>query len=368
MTILIFFAVLFVLVLVHEFGHFITAKWAKMRVDEFAIGFPPRLFSLTKGETTYAFNLLPIGGYVKIYGENGEDSETPDTPRAFSHKPAYAQAIVLVAGVAMNILLAFLLYTTTNYMGVTTAVSEEERTERTTLRVASVLDGSPAEVSGVRVGDQILSLNYSIENEQQVSAQLTPSGIASFIQERGEAPLSLTALNNSGEYTKTLQPVRMSPPGGGEALPRVGFVTSLVETRSYGIGESISRGASDTVGGLVAITKGVWELLSRTVSGTASMQDVTGPIGIAGMVGEASKFGISTLMTFTAFISLNLAVINMLPIPALDGGRLLMVGIEALRGRPLNQRMVGTFNLIGFALLMLLMLVVTVGDIGKLIK
>jgi regulator of sigma E protease len=154
----------------------------------------------------------------------------------------------------------------------------------------------------------------------------------------------------------------------GTSAPRVGFVTGLIETRTYPFFEAVRAGAGDTWHGTIRIAEGIGTLLVRTVQGKASMNDVTGPIGIAGLVGDASRFGFTAILTFTAFISLNLAVINMLPIPALDGGRLVMVGIEAIIRRPLNQRFVANANLAGFALLMLLMLFVTVGDISRLIK
>jgi regulator of sigma E protease len=363
MTILVFIAVLFLLVLVHEFGHFITAKWSKMRVDEFAIGFPPRIASWTKGETTYALNLLPIGGYVKIYGENGEDAETPDTPRAFMHRPKHLQALVLVAGVTMNILLAFVLYAATYVMGVAVAIPEEERSATSELVIASVLPNGPAGAAGLRPGDRVQSLT----DESGATANLTPSSIASFISEREGQTLNLTYERAEETVRVELTP-RTIEVNGEDARPRVGFVTGLIEMRQYPVTTAVVMGAEDTWSGLVRITQGVWMLLKQAVKGDASIQDVTGPIGIAGMVGDASRFGLTALMTFTAFISLNLAVINLLPIPALDGGRLIVVGIEALIRRPLNQTFIARMNLVGFAFLMLLMVAVTVGDVLKIVR
>jgi regulator of sigma E protease len=334
-----------------------------MRVDEFAIGFPPRIFSWQKGETTYALNALPIGGYVRIYGENGEDAETPDTPRAFAHRPKHLQAIVLVAGVTMNVLLAFVLYTTTYLMGVTVSVPEEAKTAASELVVVNVIPNAPAREAGVLSGDRIVSLTAADGD----AASLMPSDIASFIQEREGEALALTLVRNDTEQRATLVP-RLVTAADGSSAPRVGFVTGLVEERTYPLGEAISAGAHDTWFGTIRIGEGIGTLLARVVQGNASMQDVTGPIGIAGLVDDASRFGLSALLTFTAFISLNLAVINMLPIPALDGGRLLMVGIEALIRRPLNQHFVARANMAGFALLMLLMLLVTIGDISRLIR
>lgn len=361
MSILIFLAVLFVLVLVHEFGHFITAKWSGMRVDEFGIGFPPRIFSFRRGETEYTLNALPIGGFVRIYGENGEDAITSDTPRAFAHRPRILQAVVLIAGVTMNILFAFLLYTTTYITGVMTIVPETERSDATSLVVTSVLPDSVASKAGLRSGDTIISLS----SPENTAPDLLPSKVSDFIGIHGEKSLMLTYKRSSTEHTAVLVPHSMEIKGE-ETRPRVGFMMGLVEKKSYPFTQAVIEGGKDTYYGLIRIAIGIGALAYQSVRGTANFSDVTGPIGIAGLVGDASHFGFSALMTFTAFISLNLAVINMLPLPALDGGRLLMVIIEALIRRPLDHRYVAKINMVGFALLLLLMVVVTTHDIIKL--
>lgn len=361
MSILIFLLVLFVLVLVHEFGHFITAKWSGMRVDEFGIGFPPRVISIKKGETEYTLNALPVGGFVRIYGENGEDAATADTPRAFSHRPRILQAIVLIAGVTMNILFAWMLYSVTYMTGVVTLIPEEARSDASTLVITSVLDDSVAEMAGLQPGDRILKL-VSLDS---LSPSLVPSEVSEFISSHGNEKLSLTYERRGAEQNVVLTPQAMEIEGE-ETRPRVGFTMGLVETISYPFFTAISEGAKDTYVGLVRITKGICMLLYQAVRGDANFSDVTGPIGIAGLVGDASHFGFSTLLTFTAFISLNLAVINMLPLPALDGGRLVMVAIEAIIRRPLDHRYVSKINIVGFALLILLMVAVTAHDIFKL--
>jgi len=159
MTILIFLAVLFVLILVHEWGHFITAKKTGMQVDEFGIGFPPRLVAKRMGETEYTLNLLPIGGFVRIVGENAEDiakgEEGSSNPRSFVHKPKWAQALVLVAGVAMNVIFAWLLYVVVFMVGVPTVVDEQMATDAAVLTVTSVLPGSPAADAGLVVGAEV---------------------------------------------------------------------------------------------------------------------------------------------------------------------------------------------------------------------
>lgn len=362
MSAITFLAVLFVLILVHEFGHYITAKWAKMRVDEFSIGFPPRIFSWKRGETEYTLGAIPIGGYVKIYGENGEDAATSDTPRAFTHRPRILQAIVLVAGVTMNILLAFILFAATYMMGVTTAVEEGSQSPSARLSVLSVLPNSPAAQAGLEPGDVIVS----VASGSDASPALLPSEISNFISVREGSKLDIALLRGDRMETVTVTPVIISVPGEADRA-RAGFVMGLVEKISYSPGESISRAAEDTVRGLKSITVGIVTLIGDSITGEADLASVAGPIGIAGLVGDASKFGLTALLSFTALISLNLAVINMLPLPALDGGRLLMVGIEAIIRRPLNPRYVGWVNLVGFGMLIVLMIIVSVNDIARLI-
>jgi regulator of sigma E protease len=362
MSIIIFFAVLFVLVLVHEWGHFIAARKTGMRVDEFAIGFPPRLFSIKKGETEYSFNALPIGGYVRIFGENLEESETDkDKDRAFSSRPKWAQAVVLVAGVTMNIIFAWMLFFVTLLIGTPTAVDEMEATGAAKLYISSVVESSP--LSGKVIPGAVVTTIATKENSLE---KPSPSTFTEFIQSSQGEAVSITY--EVSDETKTVEVV---PKKGLIATDperfAVGVSLAYVETKKSTVPEAMVGATSATYNGLIAITVGLGTLLIGAISGTADFSSVAGPVGIVGMVGDAATIGLSALLTFTAMISLNLAVINMLPIPALDGGRLLFVAIEAVIRRPINPIWMGRVNLIGFALLMLLMIVVTWNDIAKLI-
>ena len=362
MTVLIFLAVLFVLVLVHEFGHFITAKWSGMRVDEFAIGFPPRLLSWTRGETVYTLNIIPIGGFVRIYGENGSEETTAlDTTRAFSYRPRMLQAIVLVAGVTMNILFAWALYTTSYTIGVPTIVDDAQPGNTAPLVITSLLDNGVAKKAGLFPGDHITALAAP----DGTQAALSPRDISSFISSHGGTPLSLSYTRSGTARTVTLTPENIAV--SGEATrPRVGFTTGFVTTLSYPFGKAVIEGGKETVYNALDIAKGLATFLKQTVRGSAGLGDLTGPIGIAGMVGDASHFGLTAILSFTAFISLNLAVVNLIPLPALDGGRLLIVGIEAVIRRPLNPKLIGRVYLGSFVFLILLMVVITGHDIVKL--
>lgn len=361
MSIILFLAVLFVLVLVHEWGHYITAKKTGMRVDEFAIGFPPRLFAVKKGETEYTFNALPIGGFVRIYGENPDQvEEGVDKSRAFGSRPKWAQAVVLVAGVTMNILFAWLLFFATYLIGVDKAVDETVASEEAVLFVSALMPNSP--LNGVLpAGSKILSLAEG----ERTETDLTPSSFRAFVQEAETNEVAIT-YEKGGETAV----VKVRPVSGilaeDQSRFAVGVSLALVEKEQLGVGVALIESAKATYYGFSAVAVGLGTLLMDSIKGTADFSQVSGPIGIVGMVGDAADYGLTTLLTFTAMISLNLAVINLLPIPALDGGRLVFVFIEAVTKRTIDPVWMGRVNLVGFALLMLLMLVVTWNDLVKL--
>jgi len=361
MSILIFLIVLFVLVLVHELGHFVVAKLTKMRVDEFGIGFPPRLFSVQKGETRYSFNLFPIGGFVKIYGENSEGAVAADS-RSFSSRPKWMQALVLIAGVTMNVFLAWALFAAVFATGTYTSVPESEASDAATLTIVSILPDSPIANADVPLGSEVVLLTTSSDQLDT----LTPSGFREFVREHEVESMTLSYANGSDVVEVTLTPARGLTEEDTVAV--VGAGLSLVEVVRLPIHEAFGEAAVLTVTTLRDITLGLGGLLVNAVQLKADFSQVAGPIGIVGLVDEASSFGVSALLMFTAFISLNLAVINLLPFPALDGGRLLMVGIEAVKRSPISPNFVGTVNSIGFVILILLMIAVTYNDIVRILS
>lgn len=362
MSILLFFGVLFVLILVHEWGHFIVAKKTGMQVDEFGIGFPPRLFGIKRGETTYTFNALPIGGFVKILGEDaiGADA-TGAKDRSFIAKPYWAQAAVLVAGVTMNILFAWLLFAFVFINGVPELVDESSASAGAELVVTQVLPGGPASEAGMPVGAVIESVAINGE----VSTDLAPSSFRALTEANGTSEIVTTFTVGDEERTVTIIPSAGVIATDPERAA-VGVGLGLVETKQLGVGGALKEATVTTWGSLVAITVGLGDLVFGALVGTADFSQVAGPIGIAGMVGDAAEFGFSSLLMFTAIISLNLAVINLLPFPALDGGRLVFVAYEVVTRRPINPVWVMRLNLLGFGLLMLLMVAVTYNDIIKL--
>lgn len=365
MSILLFFLVLFVLILVHEWGHFIVAKKTGMRVDEFGIGFPPKVFGIKKGETEYTFNAIPIGGFVKIWGENYEDKgdateeEKRDSKRAFTARPKWAQALVLVAGVTMNILFAWLLFSVTYMVGVPTAVDEVTASDEAELYIAAVVPDSPA--AAIPPGSVINSMSAG----EIVLERPTATEFSKLIVSAAPEPVSVTYTFGGDSQEVLIAPQQNVIPDDPERFA-VGANLAMVETIRQPVHTALYNGLTTTWAGLVGITTGLFSLIAQTVTGEADFSQVAGPVGIVGMVGDAAAFGVTALLTFTAIISLNLAVINLLPFPALDGGRLVFVAIEAVTGKPIPPSWAGRLNLIGFALLMLLMIAVTYNDIIKL--
>ncbi len=369
MSILLFFVVLVVLILVHELGHFAVAKWFGIRVDEFGLGFPPKLFGKQYGETEYTLNALPIGGFVRIYGEDPtqEHLEGPDRDRSFVNKPKLAQAAVLVAGVAMNVLLAWLLFTMGFLFGMPTALSPEEAAGRADARllVTNVMPNSPA-AEVLRPSDQIVRIKTPELVLESPEGPLMPEEVAATIAASEGAPIEVRVLRRDETVDLTVTPVQ----GIIESEPEryaSGFSMSLAGKEVLPPHRAVYQGALMTLGMLKEVAMGLFALVAGAVSGTADLSQVSGPVGIVGLVGDAASLGFAYLITFTAFISLNLAIINLLPFPALDGGRLLFVAIESVTRRPIPLSLANGLNTVGFFALILLMAIVTWNDVARLL-
>ena len=367
MTILIFFAVLVVLILVHEFGHFIVAKRAGIRVDEFGIGFPPKIFGKRFGETEYTINLLPIGGFVRIWGEDPTEEhyeEGPGSERSFVRKSRIVQAAVLLAGVSMNVLLAFVLYVVAYTMGMPTAI--DQRTPGVTnerLLITSVLPESPA-FGVLKPGDEIVRVRTDA-GDTGPSDTLSPAAVSDFIASSDGAPITISIIRRGDSADVSVTPKAGIISTKPERIA-AGFTMSLVGVMHASPGTAIVAGAVRTGETIRDVAQGLLALFSGLITGTANLSQVSGPVGIVGLVGDAAALGFVWLLTFTAFISLNLAVINVLPIPALDGGRLLFVLIEAVTGKTIKPIVATRTNQIGFVALLVLMAVVTLNDVFKL--
>lgn len=364
MSVIIFIIVLAILVLVHEFGHFIVAKKSGIKVPEFGLGFPPKLWSKTFGETEYSLNAIPFGGFVKIFGEdpNDESIAGPERSRAISAKPRYIQAAVLVAGVTFNLIFAWLLISSgyviglpspADHVGYGTVTNPE-------LTVTTVSAGSPAEKGGVKSGDVIVGVKS--ENKYELR-DVSGTSVSNFIEAHGKEGV-VFELTRADKSITTEKIVGKQGIVAGKLA--VGIGMEQVGTLKLPIHLAFIQGAKDTVGLFIATAQGLGHFIGQIFVGKGSLAEVTGPVGIVGIVGDVTKLGFTYLMSFTALISINLAVINLLPFPALDGGRLVIVLIEAIRRKPISPKIANVLNGAGFVLLIVLMLVVTAHDIIKL--
>ncbi|MGE5540991.1 MAG: M50 family metallopeptidase [Bacillota bacterium] len=368
MTILLFILVLVALIVVHEFGHFVVAKLSGMKVEEFGLGYPPRAWGKKFGETDYTLNWLPFGGFVRIYGEDEQDHVPPgpEADRAFGARPRILQALVLLAGIAMNLLFAWVLLSATLAIGTPRALTDEQIpvAKDVALTVARVLPGSPAAEAGIAPGDRIVSVR-------------SPGGAYT-----GNSPDAFTAFVDSTKAGTPLT-LHVAPLSGDEhdveVTTRTGIIPDAPDRAALGVAVAVtgvvpvSWWKAPAEGAVITweVTKqtaaGLWHFFHGIVTFTADLSQVAGPVGIAGAVGQASSHGIAALLTITAIISINLALINLIPVPALDGGRLLFVLMEAVIRRPLPAAAARAVNMVGFAALILLMVVVTAHDVFKIL-
>ena len=368
MSIIVFIIILAVLVFAHELGHFLAAKSADVRVDEFSIGFPPRVVSKKIGETVYALNIVPLGGYVKIFGEDGdtadqsvEISNIDSTERNFHQKNRGVQAFILSAGIIANFVFAWFLISLGLVIGLPTPLDSATgpNISNAHVVVAEISPGSPASRADFEAGDTIASL-------QSGSDKILNPGIddvSAFVVKHSNQEIEATLIRGQATIQTAVTPVK----GIIKNVPAIGISMIIIGTVKYPFAQSLLQGALDTGSFTVAIVKALAQFFYNVVLFKADLSQVSGPVGIASMVGEAEKLGISYLLTFTAVISINLAIINLIPFPALDGGRLLFVAIEAIIRRPINPRIQRIANGVGLALLLILMVLVTLSDVLKLI-
>lgn len=341
-----FILILGLLIFVHELGHFIVAKKAGVQVQELGLGFPPRLIAIKRGETTYSLNLIPLGGFTKMLGE-----EDPTHPRSFAAKGIGIRFLILSAGPIMNLLLPIILFSIA-FM-IPSQITVED------VVVDSVAPGSPAETAGIVPGDTILSVNgHSVQNRGDASYYINLN--------LGKTTPFLLRGQDGSQRTVMLTP-RWNPPEGQGAIGIV-FPSEPVNahtvSESYPPWEAIPLGAQTTWESFILIKNEVVTWFARHTA-----PQVVGPVGIFQLTGEVARAGVDSLMRFAAFISINLAIINLLPIPALDGGRILFLGIEGIRrGKRISPERERQINLVGFALLLTFILVITYFDIARLIE
>lgn len=351
MTAIVFILVLSLLVFVHEFGHFIVAKRSGAKVEEFGFGFPPRAWGIKRGDTTYSINWIPLGGFVKIKGEDGSGREDGDS---FASKGILARFGIILAGVAMNIVLAFVLLTIGAGIGSPQAITEADslaKIKNEQIQIVSILPGSPAERAGLQAGDTIASVDG--REWKDVDA------LREYISGRESIDV---VIGRYGEEIQKNVPTEFlqiaERKGVGMGLVRVGTVRYPWYLAPW-------KGLVGTLYYIKEISLAFARLLSDLVLGQQVSVALAGPVGIAALTGQMARLGIVYLLQFVALLSINLAFINVFPFPALDGGRALFLAIEALRGRPVSQRVESAIHNIGFILLITLVLIITYRDIVK---
>jgi len=371
-TLVIFFLVLSALVFVHELGHFFTARKFGVKCDEFGFGFPPRICGWKKvngkrkffwgsadaeviksDDTIFSLNYIPLGGFVKIKGEDGDSKAESDS---FGAQKIWKRIVILSAGVAMNIVLAYFCITLAFMLGAPQAMESDDpslQTENAKVQIVSVLENSPAKELKLEMGDTIFSLDgKEVKNLIDVSGYLET-------KEKQKVKMVIDRYGEKKDFE--FEPIVLSEtgkPGLGVGLTKTGIV-------SYPWYKAIYLGVVGTYQMFVQIIVAFATVIKNAVVGQPLGVDLAGPVGIAVMTGKVAKLGFVYVLQFTAMLSINLAIINFLPFPALDGGRVIFLIIEKIRRKPVSQKIEQVVHTVGFALLMLLFVVVTGKDLFK---
>lgn len=360
-TIIVFLAVLSILVLIHELGHFFVAKKLGIKVEEFGFGLPPKVFGIKRGETVYSINLLPIGGFVKLYGEDeagggsvkvrSEKLEVRDKERAFYARPVWQRAAVVVAGVFMNFVLAVVLI---SYLFTVQGVS----TPGDKVIVSGVLKNSPAEKAGLKEGDQIIS----IEGQKVVQPGQVIDATKKYLGKK----VSLRVIPRGQTQPKEISITPRKDYPSNEGPMGVSISQNAVVTK-YSWYKAPFLGTFEALKMSWLIVQGLGMVLWQLVTSGAVPKGVAGPVGIAQLTGQFVQIGTNAVLSLVALLSLNLAVLNILPIPALDGGRFAFILVEALTGKKANPKWEGYAHAVGMALLLGLIALITFHDVIRVV-
>jgi len=346
-TIVSFILIFTGVILAHELGHFFAAKLAGVKVLEFGIGYPPRMFGYKRGETIYSINWMPFGGFTKMLGE-----EDPSNPGSLASKSCAKRVLVLSGGAIVNALLPFMLFTTSLLL--------PHDNYYYPMTIETVAPNSPAELAGLAPGDTILSINGNAINNY--------GDLRRHIMLNLGKNASITVRTAEGSLETKITKPRWKPPQGqgemGIQLKEIDEDSIVITRGSESFFKSLFLGAKGTVE-VVLLYKNT---LLQMAIGAGDMNSFVGPVGIAQITGEVAQSGIASLFQFAGILSLSLAVMNLLPLPALDGGRLVFVIIEWIRKKRISPQKEGRVHFIGFVMLILLMIVLTFQDISRIIS
>jgi regulator of sigma E protease len=351
-TLVLFIATFTLIVAVHEWGHFAAARLLGMKVLEFAFGFPPRLAGIKRGETEYTINWIPFGGFVRILGQDDFSIRQEGTgdPQSFTSKPWWAQAIVLAAGVFMNFVLALFILTIAFATGTTAPTGD--------VRVADVRPSSPAAAAGISVGDIIVD----VDGAAMHTARAVVNAASRAAQKQQEIVIHIR--RDGQELTVKALP-RAEPPAGegplGIQVEEVQAPVAVALPQAFGQAVGLT---TDVVGQIVGLPG---QLIAQRTAPAGGAPVVGGPIEIFRVTGQVAQFGIPTFLKLVGVLSVNLGVINIIPFPGLDGGRLFFVLLGALLRRRLSPQVEAAIHAVGFVLLIGLLVIVSISDIRRAI-
>ena len=361
LTIFTFILVISILIISHESFHFIVAKKTNLVVEEFCIGYPPRIFKKKKGDTTYSIGLFPGGGFVKIQG-----IDDPEKKEAYSFysKSLKARFFIVLAGVVANFLLAVILFSIGFSIGLPEAIKDEipVGARDVGISIVEVAKNSPAEISGIKMGDKVLKIREPESGEEKEIKKVWD--VKDFTERYPGQELVITLQRRNQTLEKKVI-ARENPP---QDEGPIGIVMVKTARISYPWYKAILKGVENTFW----LTKTTLEYIFKALKGAVVGKplkgvELTGPIGIGLLVSQMVNLGWIYVLQFTAILSLNLAIINILPFPALDGGRLIFLFVESIRKHPINPKIENLVNNIGFAILLILMLIVSLQDIKRLL-
>jgi regulator of sigma E protease len=377
LAVIIFLIILGVLIFVHELGHFLTARRNGIKAEEFGFGFPPRIAGVYKNEesgkyewvpfnkrvksknTIYSLNWIPLGGFVKIKGEDGHGKIEEDS---FAGKSAWVRIKVLAAGVTMNFVLAWVLISIVYMLGAPQAIEPTTGgNPDSKIQISAMVSESPAEVSGIKIGDEISKVQKN--NGKKVELK-DIKAVQEYIAENKGKEIVLSVVRGDEKLDIKVVPRSEFPEGEGA----LGVALSETVIISYPWYQAIWEGLKTTLWMIWAIILALGGIIRSLFMGQGVGADVAGPIGIAVLTRDVANLGLVYILNFAAILSINLGIINILPIPALDGGRIVFVLVEKIKGRPVSQKVEQAFHSIGFMLLILLLVLVTFKDVFRYLR